>query len=480
MNIEDVNQKIEDDYDENISNLLRDKNLMDVYKDSKCIRVQIELLKNILNKYNIENFKHDSIINEIINITIPAGLKGATRGNLFNKLVKNEISGFDLQKDRFHVCFEKKNENYPTDEIPDWFIQDQKTSKLMIGLNQIDLWGGGAQLNRGSKYILNTKDDDHVKFLCVVASRPKPFKNTNSKCYKICKTGFESNSLCFIKNLKQVIYDYFEYSNVGLKRNPIDKFYTKPEVARLCMERIKQNISISRERDLIVEPSAGNGSFIPFIKDATDHFLFLDISPQNEEIIRQDFLNFQIGEREHDRIHVVGNPPFGRQSSLAFKFLKKSMEFADTVSFILPRSFRKQSNQEKINLFFHLIFEMDLCNDAFLIDEMEYNVPCIFQIWIKKEVQRTMPPKLEPTFFQFVKKHEFPDIAFRRVGINAGQIYTDTNDRSEESHYFIKFTNNVGIEANMKRFDLSFDFNNHTGPRSISKQELLSLLREDS
>ena len=48
------------------------------------------------------------------------------------------------------------------------------------------------------------------------------------------------------------------------------------------------------------------------------------------------------------KIHVIGNPPFGRQSSLAIKFIKKSCSFSDTISFILPKSFKKDSMKKSI------------------------------------------------------------------------------------------------------------------------------------
>ena len=38
-----------------------------------------------------------------------------------------------------------------------------------------------------------------------------------------------------------------------------------------------------------------------------------------------------------NKIHIIGNPPFGRQSSLAIKFIKKSVEYCDSISFILPK-----------------------------------------------------------------------------------------------------------------------------------------------
>ena len=51
----------------------------------------------------------------------------------------------------------------------------------------------------------------------------------------------------------------------GLKRNVIDKFYTKPEVVNVCIHFIKDNMAFD-DNDAIIEPSSGNGSFIDGIK----------------------------------------------------------------------------------------------------------------------------------------------------------------------------------------------------------------------
>lgn len=51
----------------------------------------------------------------------------------------------------------------------------------------------------------------------------------------------------------------------GLKRNTIDKYYTKSSIVDKCMKMVKKYINISKN-DLIIEPSAGSGSFIESIK----------------------------------------------------------------------------------------------------------------------------------------------------------------------------------------------------------------------
>ena len=97
------------------------------------------------------------------------------------------------------------------------------------------------------------------------------------------------------------------------------------------------------DNDIIIEPSAGNGSFIDEIKKTVNNYIFYDIEPENDEIIEQDYLLVNSDDFKDCNIHVVGNPPFGRQSSLAIKFIKKSCEFCDTISFILPKSFKKDN-----------------------------------------------------------------------------------------------------------------------------------------
>lgn len=262
----------------------------------------------------------------------------------------------------------------------------------------------------------------------------------------------------------------------GLNRDTIDKYYTKDIIVNLCLNNVNKHIEIN-SNDIIIEPSAGNGSFIKGIKLLTNNYKFYDIEPENSEIIKQDYLELDYGiiKETFSKIHIIGNPPFGRQSSLAIKFIKKSCEFGDSISFILPKSFKKDSLKSKFPLNFHLIFEIDLPEKSFLVNGKEHNVPCIFQIWKKMSNNRFINEKLEPLNFKFVNKTDNPDISFRRVGVNAGRIEKIIDEKSIQSHYFIKFTNKNSVDDNIKKLSkITYDFNNTVGPKSISKQELIN------
>lgn len=265
-------------------------------------------------------------------------------------------------------------------------------------------------------------------------------------------------------------------NTTGLRRNTIDKYYTCSEVVSMCMRIIHDTILIDKN-DLIIEPSAGNGAFIESMQSITANCEFLDLEPENDKIRKQDYLSYSVRDDIHyNKIHVIGNPPFGRQSSMAIKFIKKSCEFCSTISFILPKSFKKESLQKTFPLCFHLVHETDLPENSFLVNGEEHNVPCVFQIWIRKDFERQVTEKLEPNHYKFVGLNDEPDIAFRRVGVNAGTIHSrNIEEKSIQSHYFIKFTNNKSVEENIETLScINYDFNNTVGPKSISKQELIS------
>jgi hypothetical protein len=214
------------------------------------------------------------------------------------------------------------------------------------------------------------------------------------------------------------------------------------------------------------------------LKTISDNCMFYDIDPENEGITKSDFLKLEnpTGNRS---IHIIGNPPFGRQSSMAIKFIKKSCEFASSISFILPKSFKKESMRKHFPKNFHLLCEIDLPENSFTVDGTDCDVPCVFQIWKKRSFNRPEIVKLTPKGFIFVKRSEKPDISFRRVGVNAGTVSRSSGSKSVQSHYFIKFTNNKEIDYNFSKVsELKFESNNTVGPKSISKQELVEKFNE--
>jgi len=274
----------------------------------------------------------------------------------------------------------------------------------------------------------------------------------------------------------------------GLSRNTIDKFYTSPAVVSQCLARFAEEVKIGDD-DLLLEPSAGGGAFIAGMKQLGET-RFYDLQPEHPEVIQQNYLELDhslflkkvvhsnVHPVVHPVVHVIGNPPFGRQSSLAIKFIRKSAEFATTISFILPKSFKKPSYQAKIPLCFHLITEFDLPQNAFLLAGKPHDVPCVFQIWQRRDTPRAVDEKQEPQGYEFVKKEENPDLCIRRVGYYTGKVDAEIESKSVQSHYFIRFTERDGIAEKVKRLEnLEFAGKDDTvGARSISKGDVIKEL----
>jgi len=163
----------------------------------------------------------------------------------------------------------------------------------------------------------------------------------------------------------------------------LDKFYTVPEVAEKCLAHVGSHHEWS-EWDLVVEPSAGNGSF--FTKIPTERKIGIDISPEHGDVIERDFFTYTPPDNAK-RILVVGNPPFGRVGSLAVKFFNHAAKWADVIAFIVPRTFRRISVQNKLNTHFRLVFDEEIPTKpcAFIPPMM---AKCCFQIWEKSKVTR--------------------------------------------------------------------------------------------
>ena len=123
--------------------------------------------------------------------------------------------------------------------------------------------------------------------------------------------------------------------DIVIPDDPIDAYYTKPEKARECVEWLEERFDLSKYQ--VVEPSAGDGSFLPWLPDDT---IALDLHPKAPGIIQADYLHWHppISDRPY---FVIGNPPYGRCGRLIRAFVEHSMTYAGYVAFLLPHVYSK-------------------------------------------------------------------------------------------------------------------------------------------
>jgi len=254
----------------------------------------------------------------------------------------------------------------------------------------------------------------------------------------------------------------------------LDQFYTNNDVARDMFVKTKSFVIESGiVFDKWLEPSAGSGAFYSLLPE--DNRVGIDIEPKFEGVIESDFFDFDLGETTY---FTVGNPPFGKNSSLAVRFFNRCAKHSVGIAFIVPKTFKKDSVKNKLDMNFHLVYEEDVSQDAFNRDGEIVHVPCVFQIWLRTGELREKSQKYETGDFSFVNKNDDDfDFYFQRVGVNAGRIKPKKSGASDSSHIRVK-VNKKGVLETLTLVDWDDIKHNTAGNPSISKNEMIKAYLE--
>lgn len=216
----------------------------------------------------------------------------------------------------------------------------------------------------------------------------------------------------------------------------LDQFYTNHLTAYECVLDLEREVGRFDAWSSFVEPSAGSGNFLKLLPA---NAIGVDIDPRCSGVIKEDYMTWTPPEKL-DRCLVIGNPPFGKNSSLAVNFFNKSATFADTIAFILPRTFRKSSIVNRLDAKFHLVYERVLPIDSFHTPEGDARaVSTCFQIWRRSNEIRKAESRKSRTHsdWDWVSAADDATHAIRRVGAAAGKLVSHQH-ASPASHFFIR------------------------------------------
>ena len=75
----------------------------------------------------------------------------------------------------------------------------------------------------------------------------------------------------------------------NVRKQNLDKFYTIPSIVDKCISSLTKLYNWD-EWDMVIEPSAGNGSFL--LKIPSKEKIGIDILPEHKDIIKQDFFTY--------------------------------------------------------------------------------------------------------------------------------------------------------------------------------------------
>lgn len=120
-----------------------------------------------------------------------------------------------------------------------------------------------------------------------------------------------------------------------------DEFFTDEKEAKRLIAEFQHREGF-RKFDLIVEPSAGNGSFYKNLpRKEGRRIIGVDITPRVPGVIKHNFLTWKHPTRNDKSTTLcIGNPPFGRNSKIASEFVDRCSQFSDHIAMILPLSYK--------------------------------------------------------------------------------------------------------------------------------------------
>ena len=269
---------------------------------------------------------------------------------------------------------------------------------------------------------------------------------------------------------------------VQVREQGFDKFYTIPSIVDKCIDLLLTKYEWT-DWSLVIEPSAGSGNF--YNKIPLDNKIGIDILPDSLDIIQQDFFTFQ--PQLLPNILTIGNPPFGKVSSIAIKFFNHAAKWSQVIAFIIPKTFRKISVQNKLDNRFHKILDEDIpMKPCSFYPPM--SVKCCFQIWEKKDILRehiilnTIHDDWIFLPFGQLDENKQPtppnnsDFAIKAYGGKCGEICTERLENLRpKSWHWIK--SNIDKQTLINRF-MSLDYTNSQNTarqNSIGRGELVAL-----
>ena len=248
----------------------------------------------------------------------------------------------------------------------------------------------------------------------------------------------------------------------------LDQFFTNDNIVDTCLSTINPFVY-----DMVIEPSAGSGSF--YFKTEHKNKIALDLDPRFVECIQMDCLDYMPDCLIYSpSILTYGNPPFGKNSSLAVKIFNHFAIMSKTIAFILPRTFRKPAIINRLHKNFHLVIEIILPKNSFHTpDGKLYDVPCVWQVWEKTDKEREkIIVRMEHKDFKFVKRKD-ADFLIQRVGGGAGNVSKDMN-KNEPAYYNIKASDKVCKVFERIDWDKSAKYDTAGNP-SLSKGDIIEM-----
>lgn len=258
-----------------------------------------------------------------------------------------------------------------------------------------------------------------------------------------------------------------------------EQFYTPADLALRLTKQIGPLIG-GFESKLVIEPAGGTGAFIKAAKlQGAGKVISFDIEPKADGVLLADFLVADLSGISG--AITISNPPFGRNNSLSIPFFNKAAKHSDFIAFIVPRSWRKWSVMNRLDINFHLIHDQDLSIDY--VDDLgemvwqKSNLRTCFQLWQRKDVERQIVKVQDLGLITKVTPTE-ADVAITVFGYSCGLVRTEFERIPNSTVMFLKL-HDERVLAALRKMDFSKFYRNTAYTEALSLQEIRYLLNEE-
>lgn len=160
-----------------------------------------------------------------------------------------------------------------------------------------------------------------------------------------------------------------------------DAYFTHPDDVKWCLDQLERIYGLKGKTAL--EPAAGSNVFVKAAPELiwTTNELFPEFADGETHDYNIDFAKDDL-EPLGKFDFVIGNPPYGRNSMLARRFVLRSLEVSNVVAMVLPKGLRRHTIWDK---YFpddcKVVFEEPLPRSTFLLpDGREKGVGTFFLI----------------------------------------------------------------------------------------------------
>ena len=261
------------------------------------------------------------------------------------------------------------------------------------------------------------------------------------------------------------------------RKTGTEQFYTPKDLARSLVAEVRNYLGDFADQSFL-EPACGNGSFVTALRDfGASDVTSIDKYPLIADATEVDYLDYLPPGSDYV---TVTNPPFGRNNSLSIPFFNHAASHSQLIAFLVPRSWRKWSVQNRLDTNFHLVSDQDVFVSY---EDAEGNrlakrneLRTCFQIWERRVELRALIEVPDNGFLQRTTPQS-ADIAIRVFGYGCGTVMTDFPRVANTTLMFLKAS---GAEVVRLLPSLNFQrFSRNTAyTEALSLPEINFLLNE--